>query len=195
MKKSKLLITALVLAGMSAGGFHYLKGTPTYSLYQIAKAVRDRDVHTFRKHFDLESITGTLVDEIMQETRDEMEKKKPGDEWEKVGAAMGKSFLEMILPMVKKRLKNELDSQLTRLIENAGEGGSPLLALSLVEVVRRGKTAEATVKKDDLPLSFKMRQTPERYWQVVSVDRKSLEEITEEALNLSAASPQQPEIL
>lgn len=64
MKRSLLL---LVLAVLLIGGYLYyreLTTGPKFALGQAVKAVHDHDVASFEKYVDVESVTGSLVDQV-----------------------------------------------------------------------------------------------------------------------------------
>ncbi|QIX61535.1 DUF2939 domain-containing protein [Hymenobacter lutimineralis] len=63
----KKIVIALVLAGVLIGGYLYYRhvvGSPEYSLMQAAKAAQSHDATTFARYVDVESVTGSLVDQI-----------------------------------------------------------------------------------------------------------------------------------
>jgi len=67
MKKTILLV---VLAVLAVGGYLYyrqLRTGPEYSLMQAYKAVTDHDVVTFERYVDINSVTGSLVDQVAEQ--------------------------------------------------------------------------------------------------------------------------------
>lgn len=67
MKKTILLALLLVLA---VGGYLYyrqLRTGPEYSLMQAYRAVTDHDVAAFERYVDINSVTGSLVDEVVEQ--------------------------------------------------------------------------------------------------------------------------------
>ena len=63
----KRLVLLLVLALVAVGGYFYyqsLKAGPKYALVQVANAARTHDMATFERYVDLNSVTGSLVDQV-----------------------------------------------------------------------------------------------------------------------------------
>ncbi|KAA9332944.1 DUF2939 domain-containing protein [Hymenobacter busanensis] len=63
----KRLWVVLLLVALVAGGYwfyHNLTTGPKYALGQAAKAVHDHDVAAFEKYVNVESVTGSLVDQV-----------------------------------------------------------------------------------------------------------------------------------
>ncbi|WP_400192751.1 DUF2939 domain-containing protein [Hymenobacter sp. B81] len=62
----KLLIGLLLLAVVAGGYWYYHSITtgPKYALGQAVKAVHDHDVAAFEKYVNVESVTGSLVDQV-----------------------------------------------------------------------------------------------------------------------------------
>ncbi|GAA4390403.1 DUF2939 domain-containing protein [Hymenobacter koreensis] len=63
----KRLLLVLLLIAVVAGGYWFYRDLttgPKYALAQAAKAVNDHDVATFEKYVNVESVTGSLVDQV-----------------------------------------------------------------------------------------------------------------------------------
>lgn len=63
----KRIVLLLVLAALAVGGYLYyqsLKAGPKYALLQAANAARTHDMATFERYVDVESVTGSLVDQV-----------------------------------------------------------------------------------------------------------------------------------
>jgi len=63
----KRIILLLLVVAVAVGGYFYfqsLKGGPHYALMQAANAARTHDMATFERYVDVESVTGSLVDQV-----------------------------------------------------------------------------------------------------------------------------------
>ena len=61
----KIAILSGVLLLMAACGFFYVKGTPYYSIYQLGRAVAHRDADAALKYVDVDSVTESLVQNLL----------------------------------------------------------------------------------------------------------------------------------
>ncbi|MBT2556906.1 hypothetical protein J7E24_03860 [Hymenobacter sp. ISL-91] len=63
----KKLLILLILAAVGIGAYLYyykVRTAPEYSLMQAYKAINDHDPATFERYVDVNSVTGSLVDEV-----------------------------------------------------------------------------------------------------------------------------------
>ncbi|UOQ66307.1 DUF2939 domain-containing protein [Hymenobacter volaticus] len=100
MKRSILLLL-LVLAAV--GGYFYyqsLKAGPKYALVQVANAARTHDMATFERYVDVNSVTGSLVDQVANQGP-ELGSMNPG------GLAF-KSALRMLKPQLSQMVRKEV---------------------------------------------------------------------------------------
>jgi len=154
--------------------------------------VRSHDLLiSFDKYFDTEAVVDSAVDWAWERTKREMEEEKPENEWEEMGYELGKGLAELMFPVIKARLKDEVRREITKLIEGETteptKGGRQEQArfrfgnLRLAKVKRDGKVAKVWVTNSGLDgsLILKMRQTPERYWRVVEIDPRILKSLLE----------------
>ncbi|RTQ48403.1 DUF2939 domain-containing protein [Hymenobacter gummosus] len=68
----KRLLLLLALAVVVIGGYLYYREVttgPKFALGQAAKAVHDHDVSNFEKYVDVESVTGSLVDQVADQSK------------------------------------------------------------------------------------------------------------------------------
>jgi hypothetical protein len=67
----KRIILLLLLVAVIAGGYFYyqsLKAGPKYALVQAANAARTHDMATFERYVDVSSVTGSLVDQVTNQS-------------------------------------------------------------------------------------------------------------------------------
>ncbi|HEX8427445.1 DUF2939 domain-containing protein [Hymenobacter sp.] len=67
----KRIILLLLLVLVVVGGYFYyqsLKAGPKYALVQVANAARTHDMATFERYVDVNSVTGSLVDQVANQS-------------------------------------------------------------------------------------------------------------------------------
>jgi hypothetical protein len=175
---------ALALA-LGAGAWWYWTGTPTYSLTQVQEAVRTHDLALFEKHVDVEGVTDSFVDAMIEEAvAPEGESQDP---WERAGQAIGGGLARFMRP----KLTEEARKEIRRYVQTgqAGPPGSPApgrkaavppsipppyVAIAAVENVQEnGKVATADVRSkgpDGQPLLIRLElRDMGGYWQVTRI--------------------------
>ncbi len=191
----KKLIVGLVVACfviLGAGGVYYWQYTksPKYSLLQAKNAFGQHDLATFEKYVDVEGITNSIIDQML-ETATELE--QPKDEWEQLGETLGKGLVTLLKPQLSKLAKQ----QIAKLVETgkleeeqqSTKSGEPDFSLSdiwnkaggekagfqgIEYIKKEGKIAYAGLKffhkeyNTDLILDLKMRDKG-GYWQVAEL--------------------------
>ena len=106
MKKFLTFAIVLIVA-IFTGGIIYWQytRTPKYSLWQAKKSIEQRDLASFEKYVDVEGITNSLIDQILEISTEET---KPQDEWEQLGEAIGKGLITILKPQLTKIVKQQL---------------------------------------------------------------------------------------
>ena len=176
MKKWTLfiaIILGLTLVGWA--GYYYWKETPRYSLYQMAKAIKNNDPQTFFLYVDMDQVFESIVDSTMKDARG---KKLPdsdptASEPEEPSGA-DKKFKNMIA-QVAKALRPALEQQAIRAINNMDpeqrDRISPFAFAFLSHVKREGSKAQVTVRASKgETYQFTMERTPEQVWKMVKLD-------------------------
>jgi len=183
-KQLKIIFVAIgiiVLFGVIGGGYYWISGTPQYSLYQIGRAVENRDSETFYKYVDIDSVVNSFTDWAWKEMEEMMAEEKPEDEWASWGYELGKGFAELMMPAMKERIKEGLRSEITKTIEGTEEGMQEAfkkISYKDIKIERSGKIANVEILnflESDISLKLKMRQATERYWKVVEINPEMLE--------------------
>ncbi|PJJ48350.1 DUF2939 domain-containing protein [Hymenobacter chitinivorans] len=67
----KKIVLLLLLAALGVGGYLYYRSLttgPEYSLMQAAKATQDHDMAAFERYVDVNSVTGSLVDQVTSQS-------------------------------------------------------------------------------------------------------------------------------
>ncbi|OON70954.1 hypothetical protein B0919_02835 [Hymenobacter sp. CRA2] len=179
----------LVLVVLVVGGYLYYRDLttgPKFALGQAAKAVHDHDVSSFEKYVDVESVTGSLVDQVADQGK-ALGMMLPG------GGLVAKGMLGLAKPQLAKAARKEVqrfvetgsleaaaESQPQRLVKVSLAGLaskviSPESSFKGVKYVNeQGEQAlvglEFTQPKFDttMVLEVKMRDRGE-YWQVTEI--------------------------
>lgn len=107
MKKVTVLLVGILIIGGAVAYWQWTT-TPKYSLNQILKSVENRDVTTFQKHVDVNSVASRLVDDLSGQIFSES-----ADELGELGSAMGEGLLQMMKP----RLIGMIEEQTLRYVE------------------------------------------------------------------------------
>ncbi|WP_139361861.1 DUF2939 domain-containing protein [Hymenobacter sp. CRA2] len=185
----KRLLLILVLVVLVVGGYLYYRDLttgPKFALGQAAKAVHDHDVSSFEKYVDVESVTGSLVDQVADQGK-ALGMMLPG------GGLVAKGMLGLAKPQLAKAARKEVqrfvetgsleaaaESQPQRLVKVSLAGLaskviSPESSFKGVKYVNeQGEQAlvglEFTQPKFDttMVLEVKMRDRGE-YWQVTEI--------------------------
>jgi hypothetical protein len=195
MKKFVTVAIVLVMA-ILIGAILYWQytQTPKYSLLQAKKAVEQHDLASFEKYVDVEGITSSLIDQILELST---EGKEQQGEWEQLGEAIGKGLIMLLKPQLTKTLKQQIAKYVeTGKFEEekkSRESEEPEISLSdlwnksggeknvfkgIAYVKKEGKIAyvglEFFQEKYDtsLILNLKMRDK-DGYWQVAEISNFS----------------------
>jgi hypothetical protein len=107
MKKlaAGLVVVSFVIFG--AGGVYYWQYTksPKYSLLRAKNAFEQHDLVSFEKYVDVEGITNSLIDQMLEIAT---EQEKPKDEWEQLGEFVGKGLVALLKPQLSKLAKQQI---------------------------------------------------------------------------------------
>ena len=192
MKKLVVGLVVVCLVILGAGGVYYWQYTksPKYSLLQAKNAFEQHDLVSFEKYVDVEGITNSLIDQML-ETATEQE--KPKGEWEQLGESIGNGLVALLKPQLSKLAKQ----QIAKLVETgkleeeqeSTESNEPDFSLSdiwnkaggekagfqgIEYIKKEGKIAYVGLKffqkeyNTDLILDLKMRDRG-GYWQVAEL--------------------------
>ena len=168
----------LILLGLVLGvwaGYYYWQGTPRYSIYQMAKAIKNNDPQTFLRYVDVDQVFEGIVDSTMKNARG---KKSPDSDSTASGSeepSGAEKKIKNMIAQVAKALSPALEQQAIRAINNMDpeqrDQVSPFAAAFLSQVTREGDKAQVMVKvskKDTYQCT--MEKTPERFWKIVKLD-------------------------
>lgn len=108
MRKSSILAAAIVVV-IVAGGILYFWYTrlPEYSLWQARKAFERHDLSSFEKYVDIDSVSGSLIDQMLEVVDSKMD---PQDGWVELGKALGKGLVTLAKPQLVQFTSQEIVS-------------------------------------------------------------------------------------
>jgi len=210
----KKLVVGLVVAFfiiLFAGGVYYWQFTksPKYSLLQAKKAFEQHDLVSFEKYVDVEGITNSLIDQMLEIAT---EQEKPKGEWEQWGESIGKGLVTLLKPQLSKLAKQQIaklvetgkleeEQQKTKseepdfsLSDIWNKAGGKKAGFQGIEYIKKeGKIAYVGLKffykeyNTKLILDLKMRDKG-GYWQVAELSNfadymKKLDELETKRIN------------
>lgn len=138
-------------------GYLYLRGTPQFSIYQMGKAVQQRDYNKFEKYVDV----NTVVDNVFAEAMKDVDVEDAG-----IFSGLVLTMAETAKETAKTSFKSSVESG------EFGEsiwGDINLTNLMLkVKSERHGKISDITLRDDDT-VSFSMRKE-DGVWRIIDVN-------------------------
>ena len=178
-------VIAVLMVGAGAGYWRWTK-SPTYSLKQLALAVKDHDRDAVEKYLDIEAVANETIDFILSKA---LAEKTPANQMQAAGQNLARGFVEMMKPRLAQTAKEKFLSYVEsgKIEDTPGESGpvagitSSLKAVSsgsveflgIESVKREGKIAEVKVKlrganKQELAPILRMREK-DGFWQIFGV--------------------------
>src|SRR5262245_6892027 len=115
MRRVWLVGLGLLLV-IGATGWYYLVGTPQYSIYRLSVAFQERDIEEVERYIDIDRVS----DEAFAAVEAIQAKRQAASGSEGLGTAFADGLIELLKPMLKTRLKDELRMQLRKATEEGG---------------------------------------------------------------------------
>lgn len=166
-----LILLVLVIGGWV--GYHYWQGSPRWSLYQMAKAIKNNDPQTFLRYVDMDQVLEGIVDSTIVEVRKKLSPHAGSEEpAQEEPFHKDKEFKDMVAHLAQS-LKPALEQQLIRAIQDIEqrERVSPFAFAFLSQVKREGNKAQVTVRASKRnAYQCTMEKTPDGFWKVVKLD-------------------------
>jgi hypothetical protein len=171
------LLPWLFLVCLAAGGFlatqHFLK-SPYWSLYQIGKAIHERDSRLFLAYVDLGKIIGGQKDAIVEMIFPAQDKREQRDVVRQVLTA----FMAPITEQVRDRV--------ARVVEDPARDNLPSAwtLLAVATVASDGDSAQVVLKDPtrDRQLRLVMKREADGFWRVVEINPQDLKPLVEQHL-------------
>jgi hypothetical protein len=186
MKRKYILFAMMILIGLSSLGYYVYTKSPRYTLAQIKKAIDQHDTQTFEKLVDVESITSSAIDSILESKIQNGHSDKEG-----IGETIGKGLIKLLKPQLSLIAKQELIKYVETGDFEKQQVSSPSLQpqVSLQNILKQTGSSKANFKgieyvkkegkiayvgltfhnndyKTDMTLDIKMRDR-NGYWQIV----------------------------
>lgn len=193
MRRKVLLpvVAGLTLTGaIIVGYFWYWQGTPRHSLYQMVRAIQNKDMNKFYHYVDLKAIFNNLIKNASQEVDIPggwQEPDTPEDDWNRWSRELGEKFARFLLPKLfdafEAQIKAQVENYLLSLSTSETLGLTALVAQAQIE--QQGHQAQVTIidPQTNKPFRFWMQQDPQtRKWRVVEVNYQDLKEIIKREL-------------
>lgn len=182
-----LAVVVLVLLGATAFGWWWWTRTPQYALGQVVKAYEQHDLETFQEYVDVERLSSSFVDQMLQTVFEEKESAESDPGWAE-GLAQGMAM--MMRPQLVKGVTDAITrgvesgdfasdekggeqvSELKRYFIGADEDRSGVRGIKSIK--RQGKIAIAQLEvydkdfKKSAFLDIKLRDVGD-HWQVTEL--------------------------
>ncbi|MFZ5585071.1 MAG: DUF2939 domain-containing protein [Thermodesulfobacteriota bacterium] len=171
------LLPWLFLVCLAAGGFlatQYFLKSPYWSLYQIGKAIHERDSRLFLAYVDLDKIIGGQKDAIVEMIFPAQDKREQRDVVRQVLTA----FMAPITEQVRDRV--------ARVVEDPERDNLPSswTLLAVATVASDGDSAQVVLKDPtrDRQLRLVMKREADGFWRVVEINPQDLKPLVEQHL-------------
>lgn len=147
----------LVLSITTLSGYFYLRSTPQFSIYQMGKAVQQRDYEKFKRYVDVD----TVVDNVFAEAMKDVDVEDAG-----IFSSLVLSLAESAKETAKTSFKSSVESG--EFGESYWDDISLANLLFKVKAERHGKISDITIKDNDA-VSFSMRKE-DGVWRIINVN-------------------------
>lgn len=175
--KSKWLVVLLVIIGIiviiGVLGLVSVKGTPQYSLYKMAEAVKKKDYTTFSKYFNVDSVVDDLLDKALEEAKKNM-LQQAEESSEDTKAAQ--EYFEFLAVEMRTQMKEQAKAEIKKSVEE-GRFYEDYKEASMISIFLNTKFqvkgTEADVilvnreKNQSLPLKMRKKNG---YWEIYKID-------------------------
>jgi len=167
-------ISIFVLLLIAAGyGWTF---TPSYSVYQIKRALETHDYDTFSRYVDVDNVLDNALDEFAGNEEKETEESAPGG---LLGKVLRKGFLKNLARDARPLVKAGLQVVVEQTVRDR-DHELPQIPLAAVfgalvhERTTDGDTVSFPIKiKKGERIQVKARQTPKGRWKVIEVSNLS----------------------
>jgi hypothetical protein len=174
-----LLVVLGIIVIVGALGWMYIKGTPQYSLYKMAKAVEKKDYTTFSKYFNVDAVIDDLLDKAIVESQKTMESQLAASSAEE--KKLAQQYFENLINQMRTQMKEKAKADIKKQVEGgnfyADYRGAIISVFLNTKVKISGNEADVTLinNKTKQTLPLKMRKKA-GYWEIYKINA-SLEEI------------------
>jgi len=170
----RLVIGAALLVLLLAGVGYAWTLTPSYSLYQIKRALETHDYALFSYYVDVDSVLEHALGEFTQPREREAEELTPRSPLEKALRKGFKSLTRGAREIVKAGLGIAVEQTIKDRDHALPEIPMIAVAGALWQGQRDGDTVSLPVKiKKGEQIEVKMQHSPENFWRVIEISNLS----------------------
>jgi len=178
MKSKKILIALVILVAVATIVSIYILDQPRYAFSRVGQAIKDHDIDLFEKYADIDAIVDTWVQWSSEEARRDLEKRSKTK-----NNPISESFVELLMPTMRLKLKEEFKQKIVNSIENTGKdnelSGLPLINLALLPIhkltiEKNIATIEVLHPTSEEKIIFTLKHMPERYWRLIGIQIPAL---------------------
>jgi len=175
-----LAIIILVICAL----IYYFFGTPQYSIIQLHNAYNKHDVEMAENYIDIDKLTDQMVEKAIEITRqkikEETEKQTYKNDWEKLGAQFGSGLIELMIPTLEQKFKDEIKKGFIESIE--GKNDSKIIDVNKitikdlfignkVEFFKEGSITYFAINDDKQKIVFRMKKILGHIIYIISIFR------------------------
>ncbi|RLA90169.1 MAG: hypothetical protein DRG58_03060 [Deltaproteobacteria bacterium] len=182
-KAITLISLVVVVSGVIILGYLWFwQGTPRHALYQMVRAVQNRDMNKFFDYIDLQAIFNNIVKDASDDLdfpNNSQKDGSPPDEFTRWSHKLGKKFARYLIPKLfstfESQIKGQIEQYLLNLSTSETVGLTALVAQARIQ--QQDQQAEVTIidPQTNQQLRFQMQRHPEtREWRVVGVNYHDL---------------------
>lgn len=171
------LLPWLLLACLAVGGFwatQYFLKSPYWSLYQIGKAIHDRDSRLFLTYVDLGKIISGQKDAIVEMIFPAQDKREQRD------------VVRQILTAFMAPITEQVRDRVVRVVEDKERDNLPSAWTLVVaaSVASDGDSAQVVLKDPirDRQLRLGMKREGDGFWRVVEINAQDIKPLVEKYL-------------
>jgi hypothetical protein len=172
---SRRLLVGVGIGVLLAGGAGYLWTlTPSYSLYQIKRALETHDYDRFSRYVNIDSVLDHAFDEFIGGREPPPEEQIPGDSLAQALRKGFRKFARSARDIVKAGLSIAVEQAVKNREQPPPEIPAFVVVGALWQGERDGDLVSLPVKiKKSGQIEVKMQQTSDGTWQVVEVSNLS----------------------
>lgn len=204
MSKKKILLisTGIFIPLAILVIIYYFLGTPHYSLFNIKKAINNRDIDTAQQYIDINSLADQMVDDLLEVVKEQLNNEQETGDDELFGDDFMLGLFELMLPSIKEQATTEFTESFNTYISNSGvdtetqftmfDGLKQASAFDLIlgnniQIIRNGNVSHLIFKDIEntdgeiYDVKFKMERTFGRQWKIT--EWENLDDIINNIIN------------
>ncbi|MFA6216820.1 MAG: energy transducer TonB [Candidatus Omnitrophota bacterium] len=173
-----ILLAAIAICLIAATAYYYIISNPRYAFYQISKALKTHNIELFNTYVDVDAVIDEWVFWGCERAKSDLKEIKGSS-----ANPIGEGFMELLMPNMRLKLKEEFKKTIIENIENPKDGSItsqlPIMSMAFLPIKKVTlQLSLATISvvhpKNGEEIIFKMRKMPQQYWRVFSIQIPSL---------------------